>query len=277
VAGVTRFCLYPPEAVSKPRVAGFSDINFEAVLRLRPDLALLPADKAADKKQLERLGIPVLTLDTRSLTEFFRSIESIGSATGRFSEADSIIKGFQQALQAARDRTGDKTRPRVLFSVMRSRRELGRITEIHAVGRDGFFQELIEAAGGKNAYQGNLAFPRLSRESILFLDPDVIIDALSAGEDAQKARREWESLESLRAVRNHRLYLLTDSADTVPGPRSARTLAKLSAAFHPEDSGARGSGMPGKNAPAPRVGEISDQAGAFSEGDAPAPYAEEAP
>ena len=154
VAGVTRFCAYPPEVASKLRVAGFSDINFEALVRLRPDLALLSGGKTADQKQLERLGIPVLTLDTSSLTGFFRSIESIGSATGRFAEAGSIIQGFQQALEAARNRARGRARPRVLFSVMRSGREPGRITEIHAVGRDGFFNELIEAAGGENAYRG---------------------------------------------------------------------------------------------------------------------------
>lgn len=153
--------------------------------------------------------------------------------------------------------------------------EPGRITEIHAVGRDGFFNELIEAAGGENAYRGSLSFPRLSRESILFLDPEVIIDALSAGEDEQGARREWESLESLGAVRGHRLHLLTGGADTVPGPRSAQTLAKLSAAFHPEDSGAGGEERPGKNGPYP--GRVPDQAGAFSAGETLAPRAEEAP
>jgi iron complex transport system substrate-binding protein len=117
---------------------------------------------------------------------------------------------------------------------MRSFPESGSIAEINAVGRDGFYNELIEMAGGVNVYDGILAFPRLSRESVLFLNPDVIIDVLPDNTDQETARHDWDSLRTVSAVRNRRVYFLTDSADTIPGPRSVQTLSRLSAAFHPE-------------------------------------------
>lgn len=234
VVGVTLFCAYPPEVASKARVAGFSDINLEAVVRARPDLVVLPTDKTVSKKLIEGLGIPVLPLDTRSLSGLLQAIEQLGAATGRQREAESIQARFHAALQAARVRAAGKARPRVLFSVMHSYQGLGYITEINAVGRDGFYNELIEAAGGENAYSGRLAFPRLSRESIIFLDPDVIIDVIPTGEDLSAVRRDWQSLDKVAAIRTDRLFLLSDAADTVPGPRSVQTLAKLSQAFHPD-------------------------------------------
>lgn len=234
VVGVTQFCAWPPDAAGKPRVAGFSDINLEAVVRARPDLAVLPVDKTANKEQLERLGIPVLTLDTRSLPGLLRAIGELGAATGRRAEAEILAAQFRKALQAAREKATGQARPRVLFSIMHTYQGLGAITEINAIGRDGFYNELIEAAGGDNAYTGGLAFPRLSRESILFLNPDVIIDVVPAVDDLEAVRRDWESLANVSAIRNHRLVLLTDHGDTIPGPRSIQTLAKLSAAFHPK-------------------------------------------
>lgn len=234
VVGVTQFCTYPPEVRAKARVAGFSSVNLEAVVRARPDLVVLPTDKTVSKKLIEGLGIPVLPLDTRSLPGLLQAIERLGAATGRREEAGLVTARFQLALQTARARAAGRTRPRVLFSVMHSYQGLGYITEINAVGQDGFYNELIEAAGGENAYSGMLAFPRLSRESIVFLDPDVIIDVIPANEDLAAVRRDWQSLDKVAAIRTGRLFLLTDAADTVPGPRSIHTLRKLSQAFHPD-------------------------------------------
>lgn len=259
VVGVTQFCAYPPEALLKPRVAGFSDVNLEAVVRVIPDLAVLPLDKAASREQLERLGIPVLPVDTLSLRGFTASVEALGNATGHAAEAAAIVNAFEHALYEARRRAAGKVRPRVLFSVMRAEEGLGRITEINAAGRDGFYNELIAAAGGENVYKGVLAFPRLSREAIIFFDPEVIIDVVPGGDDARAARLEWESLESVAAVRAGRIVLLTEAADTVPGPRSVATLEKLSRAFHPDAAVEAGETGGGVKADTPRAGATAPE------------------
>ncbi len=234
VAGVTRYCEYPPEALRLPRVAGFSDINYEAVLRIRPDLVVLPEDKALNRLDLERLGLPVLALNIVSLSGLMRSIAVLGRATDREDAAAALLASLRGALDDARRRAEGRRRPVVLFSVMRSYQGLGRITEIHAVGRDGFYSELIEAAGGRNAYTGMLPYPRLSREAVITLNPDVIVDVIPGGDDLEGVRRDWQSLSSVSAVKNGRVFLFADPADTVPGPRFARTLAKLSRILHPD-------------------------------------------
>ena len=238
VVGVTRYCAYPPQAADLPQVAGFSDVNHEAVLRSRPDLVVMPNDRVADRLDLERLGLPVLTQNALSVAGLLQSIADLGRETQRQAEADALLATLRQGMEKARLRAEGRARPKVLFSVMRSYQGMGQITEIHAVGRDGFYSELITAAGGTNAYQGDLPFPRLSREALLFLNPDVIIDVVPGHEDASAAQRDWHSLTSVNAVKNGRLFVLTDQADTVPGPRFVRTLGRLSKAFHPEPRGA---------------------------------------
>jgi iron complex transport system substrate-binding protein len=233
IVGVTRYCLYPPEAALKPRVAGFSDVNLEAVLRVRPDLVLLPEDKRDNLQRLETLGLPALPLDVSSPSALAASVERIGKITGRKAEAEALLADFRSGLAAAAARAAGKTPPRVLFSVMRDIRG-GGLSEVIAVGGDGFYSELIALAGGDNVCAGHIAFPRISREALIFLDPEVIIDALP-GEDAEQARRDWESLSSVSAVKTGRVLLLTDPADTIPGPRFIRTLDKLSRVFHGDD------------------------------------------
>jgi iron complex transport system substrate-binding protein len=234
VAGVTQFCAYPPEAREKPRVAGFTDVNYEAVLRLRPDLVILPRDRERNKKELENLGLPVLALDTRSLSGLTEAVELLGKATGHEEEARAVLAELDAGLAEARARAAGRPEPGVLFSVMHSYQGLGYITEIHAVGKDGFYSELVKAAGGRNSYAGDLPFPRLSREAVLLLNPEVIIDVIPAAEDVETVRRDWQSLSSVSAIKNNRLYFLTDEADTVPGPRSSQTLTRLSRALHPQ-------------------------------------------
>lgn len=234
VVGVTQFCRYPPEVREKPKVAGFSEVNFEAVLRQQPDLVVLPIDKLNNRSQLERLGLTVMTLNTRSLSGLQEGLLELGRVTGQGQPAQAVSDRLQREIVLARERSTGKARPRVLFSVMHSYEGLGYITEINAVGRDGFFSELIEIAGGDNVYQGALAFPRLSREAIIFLNPDIIVDIIPYTEDLEAVKSDWMSLASVEAVKNKRVFFLTDEADTVPGPRIYQTLHKLSLAFHPQ-------------------------------------------
>ncbi len=239
VVGVTSFCGYPPEAALLPKVAGFSEVNFEGVLRVRPDLVALPEDHMRDKQFLQRMGLPVLTLDTLSLSGLLRTITVLGRSTGRAEAANALTAKLAKAMADAKAVAEGRPKPRALLAVMRADQGSGGIAEIHVVGKDGFYNELIAAAGGRNAYAGDLAFPRLSREAMLFLDPEVIVEVLPPGVDPEAAKRDWQSLSSVSAVKTGRIFLLTDQAHTVPGPRFVLTLALLSKAFHPETAPAR--------------------------------------
>lgn len=235
VVGVTRFCAYPPEVKDKAQVAGFSDVNYEAVLRLRPDLVVLPSDKLSVRTDVERLGLAAMSLDTRTLDGFRQAVTRLGESTGHEREAAELLGNLRQSITKAQARAAGKKAPRVLFAVMHSYEDAGHISEVHAIGRDGFYNELITAAGGENAYAGDLAFPRLSREAIIFLNPDVIIDVIPTKEsDLEAIWRGWQSLGPVNAIKNGRLHLFTDEGDTVPGPRSYKTVERLSQAFYPE-------------------------------------------
>jgi iron complex transport system substrate-binding protein len=234
VAAVSQYCVYPPEVLALPKVAGFSDVNFEAVLRQHPDLVVLPIDKTANLRELERLGLTTMTLDTRNLNGFLKTVQELGEATGHQSQALNVTGRLNQAIEEARQKAADRPKPRLLFSVMHSYQGFGYITEITAVGQDGFFSELIKIAGGENVYQGPLSFPKLSREAILTLNPDVIVDLIQGTEQADDALTDWQGLPSVKAVKDGRVLLFTDQSDTVPGPRIHFTITKLSRALHPE-------------------------------------------
>jgi iron complex transport system substrate-binding protein len=273
VTGVTSYCRYPPEVETLPKVAGFSDVNVEAILRLRPDLVILPVDKTATAAELSRLGLTVMPLDTRNLEGLMHAMTELGAATGRGREAELALDRIRSAIAYAREKARGKPKPRVLFSVMHSYAGVGYISEITAAGNDGFFSNLIEICGGVNAYEGRLPFPTLSREAIFQLNPDVVIDLLQNEADAPDAMKGWLQLGNISAVRRARVYIFTEESDTVPGPRAWKTIRKVSDAIQPdpplprgetEDAGEGGSEGPGFTAVSGAPGVVTSNSGALA-------------
>jgi iron complex transport system substrate-binding protein len=261
VVAVTKFCHYPPEVLELPKVAGFTDVNYEAVLRRRPDLVILPIDKLANKEELERLGLPVMGLDTRSLDGYLATVSALGAATGHLPEAGKIAADLTSAMERARARAKGRRRPRVLFSVMRAMEGSGRITEITAVGEDGFFNQMLETAGGENVYQGVLPFPTLTREAVMTLNPEIIIDLARNG-SGPAALVDWLSLGSaVDAVKNGKVVIFTEESDNVPGPRIHMTITRLSEALFPPEEGEAFSVEPGTAPGAKKGVEAAPEAG----------------
>ena len=96
-----------------------------------------------------------------------------------------------------------------------------------AIAPSSYLGELIEIAGGRNVLTGRaIAYPHISMETVLRLDPDVILDASYMGDassDVQKQaemlRGPWLSHREIRAVRNRMVFGLPSEALVTPGPR----------------------------------------------------------
>jgi iron complex transport system substrate-binding protein len=83
--------------------------------------------------------------------------------------------------------------------------------------------DLITQAGGINVIRSDaIAYPTLSAESVIRLNPDVIIEFSSASSDPAALRRQWNRFESLAAVRSGRVHVFTGAFLSVPGPRFVR-------------------------------------------------------
>jgi ABC-type Fe3+-hydroxamate transport system substrate-binding protein len=79
-----------------------------------------------------------------------------------------------------------------------------------------------------------VAYPTLSAEGVMRLDPDVIIEFSSGGTDASALGRQWNRLGSVRAVRDGRVYVYTGELLSVPGPRFARLAESIALSIRGE-------------------------------------------
>ena len=233
VVGVTHFCSFPNDARTKAHVAGFGNVNLEAILKVGADHAILPSDQKECSEELSNVGIPVAFIDTRSLEKYLDDITVLARLLGADATAKSIVNSFNTNIKEAQIRAKGRKKPRVLFAVMHVGGDADILSTIHIVGKDGFFDRLLESAGGINVYSGNLAFPQISREAIIHMNPDVIIDVLPYPEDSEKILNEWMEMKMITAVKSGRVHIFSDQSDTIPGLRSALTLQKLSHCLFP--------------------------------------------
>ena len=222
VAGVTRFCTWPPEAVEKPGVGGYFDPNLEAIVSLEPDLVImLPAHERL-RSFLDELGIEHLTVPNETISEIIETIRVIGERCGVEERSAQLADSLESAGDSLCPAGGEGTRPGVLLVVDR---QVGSVPdEVYAAGKGTWYDEILDAAGGRNVLTATSpAYPMLSPESLVHLQPDIIIEIVPGAEErglsAGAIASDWESFDLLKAVDNGRLYILTGRYAAIPGPR----------------------------------------------------------
>ncbi len=228
VAGVTDFDDYPPEAASRAKVGGFVNPSLEVIVSLKPDLVIGTADgnRPSDIIQLDRLGLAVYVIDTRTIDDIHAAIREIGDLTGRDAEARDLVAALMARRAELASLTEGLPRPRVLFLIGQN--------PLVGVGPGTFLNHLLEQAGAVNALNSTgVKYPLLSVESLLAADPDMIVLDLMGGE-GPAALADLPGWSRLRAAREGKVTILRDDTLLRPGPRIMQGLEVLMTLIHPE-------------------------------------------
>ena len=91
---------------------------------------------------------------------------------------------------------------------------------------------MIALAGGHNVFgHVDVAYPQIGLEEVIAAQPEIILDVLP-GEAIDAARREallsqWQAVDATPAVRNKRVYFLTEDYVLIPSPRIVLLAEKL--------------------------------------------------
>ncbi|MBR4674119.1 MAG: ABC transporter substrate-binding protein [Victivallales bacterium] len=218
VVGVSKFCTYPPEVVSLPKVGGLIDPDIEGVVALKPTCVVLQRSGADIGHRLEALDLPVLYVDGNTLDEVLDSFEIIGNALGRNAEGKALKDNTLKALAPSKPTV---SKQRILMVIWR---DVGSgIQSLTVASNDGYFSRLVESLGCELVPEKAIAaFPTLNAESIIQLNPDRIIELRHDLDESQieAAIADWRrTLPDLPAVRDNHISIITDQCAVVPGPR----------------------------------------------------------
>ena len=236
VVGVSSFDQYPSEVRKLPRVGGLIDPDMERIILLRPDLVILYASQVDLQEQLARAQIPVFSYAHGGLAHVTETIRTLGAHTGRAANAERVATSIERRLDAIREGVKGRERPHTLLVLDR---EPLALRNIYASGGRGFLHDMLEAAGGTNVFaEIERQSVQPTTETILAAAPDVIVEVRVGddltGEHVDRERRVWQTLGSVPAVRDGRVYVLSGGDLVVPGPRVADATTRLAQVLHPE-------------------------------------------
>ena len=241
VVAVTRFCDYPPEAKALPKVGSLIDVDMEAVVRFRPDVVVAPPSLAHIRMVLDQMKNPsyALTLKTDRLHEIFDAMWALGDALGRQEAAVAWLSEMEETMANAKRIADEKfaatqERPKVLLCIGRDGEGLSRV---YVAGPNTFYDDIITAVGGVNAYTGLLSYPIVAAEGLIQMNPDIIVEICLpyvGGETVGGAQvvSQWGAWTDISAVRSVHVYVITDDWAVRPGPRIGLLVQRLSDILH---------------------------------------------
>ena len=226
---------YPPAAIEgKPRVGYYRTLSTEAVLSLRPDMVIAAAG-AGPPVALERLvnaGVEVASVpEVRDLDDLVAAAGIIGTAVGRSAEAERLVASLTSdmaGVAAAVDSISGTPRSVFLLSLQRG--------SLMLAGRGTAADSLIALAGAENLAQGFAGYKPASPETLLTLQPDVIITTartIAAAGDKTALLRQ-PGLEATPAGRGSRVIVLDDLLALGFGPRLPEAVNQLASGLYPD-------------------------------------------
>ena len=240
VVGVSDFCNVPEAASSLPRTGGYLNPNYEAMLELKPDLVIVLAESTDLQERLKSFGFTTLVVNHQSIDGILDSFVQIGNRCGAASaeKAHELQAEINRRLETIAKRVAGLERPSVVLTLYFDDGTAMQSTTI--AGKNPFFERVLELAGGVNAAQNStIAFPTVSREGMIELNPDVIIGIADVkANDPQiidAFHKNWERFAAQTpAVKNKRMTLIAEDYAMVPGPRFVLLLEKITDILHPE-------------------------------------------
>jgi iron complex transport system substrate-binding protein len=194
------------------------------ILAARPDLVIgaVPYQEKAVVEIL-KAGIRFLGLAPKTLADIYTDIATIAGTVGAGERWQSVISDMQQEIETVKQKVRGKNRPRVFCE------EWGK----PVILSQPWVAELVDAAGGEFlGYPGTHS----SAESVLAMDPHIIVAAWCGTGDRVPLEklvrdRKWQQMS---AVREGRVYCISDELLNTPAPTLVGGLRALAAAIHPD-------------------------------------------
>ncbi|MDR3348249.1 MAG: helical backbone metal receptor [Acidaminococcales bacterium] len=228
IVGVTTYCDYPAQALSKEKIGGFFAPDIEKIVLLGPDVVFANSTLQSEAiRQLQRAGLYVMPVKNADIDEILASVDTIAQTIGREKEGGALRQKLDAGRREAKTRLARHTdKPRVFIEVWDK--------PILTVGRRSYLSGLVAEAGGINVAGGADAdYYNWDIEKIYAANPDVYL-RLRGNDMGSRADIMPDTLRELGAVRGGRVVTVFGDWIVRPGPRSIEALPQIVDAVYGE-------------------------------------------
>lgn len=222
LVGVTTFCNYPPEAKKIAKVSDTQTPNLEAIIALKPQIIFVSTASQLENftNTLENQNIAVFVTNPNNLEDVFKNLKTFGELFGTSEQAEKLVTELQKRVDDVEEKI--KTKPKVKVFVQIDKDSL------YTIGKDSFITDLINRAGGESVTKDvATAYPKISKETALALNPDAII--LSESENNLQPN---EVFKNSNAVKNGKVFKINADIISRPSPRLVDALEIIAKDLH---------------------------------------------
>jgi iron complex transport system substrate-binding protein len=240
VVGVTSYDNYPynftawAAAGNMTIDGGYGTPNMEVIASLHPDLILSDNINDASLPSMRALGYKVIVLNPSTVTGIEQDIMLVGRATGAQTEATAVVANISSTIsniQAKIAAANITTTPTVYYEIWSN--------PLMSIGAGSWISDAIAKAGGVNIFENvSQAYPTVSSETVVQLDPSVIILPSGSGGMAfygsvaqVEARPGWNTIS---AVQNGRVYIINQDLFAEASPRVGELVQDIADCLYPQ-------------------------------------------
>jgi iron complex transport system substrate-binding protein len=223
IVGTVDYANFPPAAENIPTLGSAHAWSLESLVALAPDLVVLweSGSGMGALPQLERLGLTVYVSEPRQLSDIIDNIRDFGLLAGTSAAAEASAMAFASAITELEAAYGQRTPLSVFYQIWN--RPLQTINGKHLISA------VMRVCGGRNLFEDlHQLAPRVSLESVLERDPDVIVTS-GMGESRPEWLDSWRQYPQLTAVKNNALLHVHPDLIQRPTVRIAQGAALLCA------------------------------------------------
>ncbi len=221
LVGDTTYCNYPEAAQKIAKVGDTMNPNMETIIALKPQIVFVSTASQIETftKTLESQNITVFVTNPKDLNGVLTNLRQLAEIFGTSEPTAVLLNQLQERISAVDEQVRDK--PKVKTFVQISKEPL------FTIGKESFLTEIIERAGGVSVTKDvATAYPKLSKETALALNPDAII--LSESPDNLEPN---DVFKNSAAVKNKKVFKVNADIISRPSPRIVDALEQIAEAL----------------------------------------------
>lgn len=202
LVGAVEYSGYPAAAARKPSVGGYSRLDLEAIVALKPDLVIAwqSGNAAAQIERLRALGLAVYLSQPNRIDDVAGEIERFARLAGTGAVGDAAATRFRQRLAALRQRYSARPTVRTFYQIWTQ--------PLMTVGGAQIISSVIGLCGGENVFAGLPALaPTVTVEAVIAANPEAIV-ASGMGEARPEWLDDWKRWTSITAVARDNLFFV---------------------------------------------------------------------
>jgi iron complex transport system substrate-binding protein len=202
VVGNVEFGEYPLAARTLPKVGGYSRLDLEAIVALKPDLVMgwESGNAQAAVSRLRSIGLVVHISQPNRIEDIAGELELVGKLAGVEASANKAAAAFRERYANLVARFSKRPPVDVFYQVWKQ--------PLMTVNGNQIISDAIRLCGGRNVFaQLPVLAPTVTVEAVIAANPEAIL-ASGMGDSRPEWLDDWKRWKTLTAVARDNLYFV---------------------------------------------------------------------